>query len=279
MSVKNILSLRTWRVIGHLRKLTEKFLNNCQPEVQQFYKQQVEADFEKCLYIAEVSSGQSKTEEWLAEKAVRVTGSIYPMKTYVHNKNPNWDNKYLELYHSSPKSPDITHGNDYEDIARDAYVKETGARIAETGLLVRCEIPWLGFSPDGIELSDQRKPLKLIEIKCPKVGKTMGGDQFVEMKAIQALDVNGNMKVKHKYHGQIQLGLLLTGLEKCDFINYSSLKNNYLCTTVKFNEKFAKELGTDICKAYFKQMLPRMYANSLVSQETISEDEAVYSDN
>ncbi|KAK3921443.1 hypothetical protein KUF71_001223 [Frankliniella fusca] len=280
LTVKNILSLQTWLVIGHLRKLSENLLQQCEPEIQQFYKERVEASFEKCLQIAEMTAGQAKNDEWLAQREVRVTGSIcYSLKTYIHNKNPNWDNKYLELYHSNPHGPDIEHGNQYEDLARDAYVKETGSCVAETGLLVRSELPWLGFSPDGVVLSENRVPLKLLEIKCPKAGKTMSSSLFAEMNALQVLDKNGNMKVKHRYHGQVQLGLLLLGLEVCDFINYSSLKNDYLPITVKFNAKFAKELGTDICKAYFKHMLPRMYANSLISKETISEDEAVYSDN
>jgi len=101
--------------------------------------------------------------------------------------------------------------------ARGLYILKTVAESVQTGSFVHPILPWLGFSPDGIMLDENQNPAVLLEIKCLQVGKTTAASDLCEV--VSCYDrKNNNLKEKHGYYGQIQLGMLLLGLKNCDFI-------------------------------------------------------------
>lgn len=60
----------------------------------------------------------------------------------------------------------MQRGIDYEDTARDEYIKRTGHHVEQVGFAVSNELTYLGLSPDGlILLNDQY--VRGLEVKCP----------------------------------------------------------------------------------------------------------------
>lgn len=56
--------------------------------------------------------------------------------------------------------------------AREAYRNYTKNTVVEFGFCVYQSEPWLGVSPDSIVVDEnENKPVKLIEIKCPVIGR------------------------------------------------------------------------------------------------------------
>lgn len=64
----------------------------------------------------------------------------------------------------------MRYGLNTEDEARNAYKTCNNYTVFETGLIVSSKHPWLSYSPDGIVIKNGF-PTKLIEIKCPVIGK------------------------------------------------------------------------------------------------------------
>lgn len=64
----------------------------------------------------------------------------------------------------------VQHGIATENEARIAYKTRNNYTVLETGLIICKKHPWLAFSPDGIVM-ENNKPIKLLEIKCPFIGK------------------------------------------------------------------------------------------------------------
>ena len=98
---------------------------------------------------------------------------------------------------------DMERGNMDEPIARDAYSRFVGKPVEEIGFMVRDD--WghrLGYSPDGLVGDDG-----LIEIKSRRQKK--------HLSTILADEVPPeNM-------AQIQMGLLVSGRDWCDYVSYS----------------------------------------------------------
>jgi putative phage-type endonuclease len=103
------------------------------------------------------------------------------------------------------KKPDTSsdatrYGCEYEDEARDEYVKRSGEVVHEIGLATHPVLTWLAGSPDGITESG-----RLLEIKCPYKDKV-------------------DQTIKPVYLVQIQLLMEILNLDKCDFVKYRPAK-------------------------------------------------------
>ena len=100
-------------------------------------------------------------------------------------------------------SRDMELGTLNEPYARDGYAEYKGVQVDEVGFMVREYDGYkLGFSPDGL-VSDEG----LIEIKSRK--------PRIQINTILRDGVpNGNM-------AQIQMGLLVSGRQWCDYVSYS----------------------------------------------------------
>jgi len=56
----------------------------------------------------------------------------------------------------------------------------------------------------------------------------------------QTTDGAYNLKTKHAYYNQVQLGMVMLNINKCDFVVYSSFDHNYAKTVVPLDENYAK---------------------------------------
>lgn len=71
------------------------------------------------------------------------------------------------------------------------------------------------------------------------------------------------LKQKHKYYGQVQLGMAILGLSCTKLILYSSFKKNYLSINVDFNKNFTVSLIKKITDNYFQNMLHFFCVNKI----------------
>jgi putative phage-type endonuclease len=92
-------------------------------------------------------------------------------------------------------------GTDTEPQARMAYEFMTGETVDETGFVLHPSIQGFGASPDGLVGSDG-----LIEIKCPN--------------SATHIDTLLSEKVPAKYITQMQVQMMCTGREWCDFVSF-----------------------------------------------------------
>lgn len=160
------------------------------------------------------------------------------MYTYTRNKNPNWPKKIDNLLFSTFKGNEYTaYGLKHEDEARKKYSEMSSVKIVKTGLIVHPEYPYLGFSPDGLIVTNNDK-LRLLEIKCPVEGVTKTAVELAGHLDYVTIDdeFKYGLKSNHKYYGQIQLGLFF----------YWGLKHVILLFTVHMTVAFLRLLSPKI---------------------------------
>ena len=104
--------------------------------------------------------------------------------------------------------PAVTHGNDFEPVARAHYAKTEGVEVHEFGLKIHDRLPWLGATPDGVAVVEDKKDananarLVVLEIKCPYTRPVLP-------------------KTRAKEHfPQIQVLMQVFGAEACHFVQY-----------------------------------------------------------
>lgn len=150
-------------------------LNNAvqSPLMMELYSFEVSFKYDCCeqLYIKLFQNNEEpivlsiqQSKAWYDQRKFRVTGSrVYGLYTYSGN---DWENKSIKYFY--PKNftnKFIKHGIKYEAEARDVFKEKTGFMVTECGLIISHSNPWLGYSPDGI-IMDEDKPVALLEIKC-----------------------------------------------------------------------------------------------------------------
>lgn len=163
------------------------------------------------------------TDEWFelrrqypltASKAQAIGNAGKGLETLV------WDilaDKYsfAEKEHMSNTHTD--RGNELESNARAIYEMQTGNRVDEVGFITNSKISKVGgASPDGMIGTDG-----LIEIKC-----------FDDTKHFKA--TIAGLIPESQYQWQMQMQMLFTGREWCDFVIYNpNFKKTLLTTRIK----------------------------------------------
>lgn len=202
---------------------------------QDFYKKYVALDLEKAINVC-LRTQHQNNDSWMWERRVRITCSkAYQLYTYVSNKNPEWHNKIRKFVLDSFKGNSNTrHGNLMEKNAIQAYTRQLDYEVTRMGLLINPSISWLGFSPDGIVLNSH-----IVEVKCPKEGRTNTASAVVTKLKYLEEDGKGNfvLKKKHQYYCQVQLGMFISNLHICHLVIYSSFDDSCYVIGINFEEE------------------------------------------
>ncbi|KAK5648203.1 hypothetical protein RI129_003095 [Pyrocoelia pectoralis] len=166
-------------------------------------------------------SSMASRNTWYTERRYRITGSrIYDIFTY---KGMDWVSKSDRYF--NPKSftnKFVEHGLEHEPTAKQCLKEDLKCNLIEVGLaVVSHSNPWLGYSPDGIVV--QSGDNVLLEVKCPFLGASKSIDEV--LPTLSYLVKQGKqyfLRKKHKYYGQIQLGMSMLNLELCYFMIFCS---------------------------------------------------------
>lgn len=143
---------------------------------------------------------------WKTVKQFRITGSrCYSLYTY--NKTPKteqkWALKASRYFWPKPfTNKYVKHGIEFKNFARQLYSKNTNTKIHECGFITHSISPWLGYSPDGVILDVDNKPIKLIEINCPYKGSFLNLSDMLDSLSYILKELNGklNLKQNHSYY-------------------------------------------------------------------------------
>ncbi|KAH6928301.1 hypothetical protein HPB50_014110 [Hyalomma asiaticum] len=121
---------------------------------------------------------------------------------------------------------DSSYGIMNEPVALEEYEATHQAKVSRLGLVISPEVPWLGYSPDGI--SRQRNMKILLEVKCPVLGKNHSIVNLVKEKKLPYIVLDGEkyvLKPAHKYYSQVQLGMLVLNMDICHFVVFSKVSS------------------------------------------------------
>jgi predicted phage-related endonuclease len=105
--------------------------------------------------------------------------------------------KYATTPEESWSNADMERGKEYEAMARIAYEIERGVLVEQVGF-----VEYTGASPDGMVNDDG-----LVEIKCH------GNTKFFQFSI--------EKKIESKYLWQMQMQMLVTGRQWCDYVAFS----------------------------------------------------------
>ncbi|XP_067138743.1 uncharacterized protein [Centruroides vittatus] len=201
---------------------------------------------------------EQNNDLWKKERSIRVTGSVcYELYTYGRRKNADWEKKLTNIFRSKFKGNENTeYGKKWEKTALTLYGTLYGCDVKQFGLIISPLLTCFAFSPDGIVFNDE-KPIKLLEVKCPKIGAEKSAEEMVQFLKYIVHDGHGNYSLKknHKYYGQVQLGLAILNLNSCDFVIFSSkdqtLKTLEVLADYSFIYKLTEKLLNDFTKIIF----------------------------
>lgn len=63
------------------------------------------------------------------------------------------------------------------------------------------------------------------------------------------------MNKKHKYYGQVQLGLFMLDLQEAVFLVYAPYDKSMLTIVEKYDDKFVAKMLVAVKKVYFEKMI------------------------
>ncbi|KAJ8666776.1 hypothetical protein QAD02_008438 [Eretmocerus hayati] len=154
-----------------------------------------------------------------------------------------------------------------EPRARDCYFKMIKQDVVLAGLMVNPNIPWLGFSPDGLVPNLKR----IVEIKCPYKFKDLPVNEMIKkLSFIDTTGENYSLKEKHKYHCQVQLGMFIANVPRCDFVVYSAADNNCIIIPVYLDKTLVvDDYIPKLRQVFFKYMLTYL-SHSAVTPSSVN---------
>lgn len=181
---------------------------------------------------------QQKTPEWFAlrvkhpltaSEAQAIANQGKGLETLV------WE-KMTERFSIADKerysNKDLERGVELEPLAREMYELETGNKIEEVGFVINEKVSNVGgASPDGIIVAQNG----LLEIKC--------FDDKKHFQMIMDLKEKGDFKIESQYEWQMQMQMLFTETDWCDFVAYNpNFKESLLIKRVYIDKEKQEEI-------------------------------------
>lgn len=199
-----------------------------------------------------VENFEQKTDEWLAARQYRITGSRVG-SIMSHNFFQKRSDLLKDMLWGGFKGNEATEwGSTHEDVACRKYIeflqkklKTKNVTIAHTGLRVMKSNPIFGVSPDGI-VSVDGKPFLLLEIKCPFSQRNKR--------------LSPNRYIYSSYFDQINLVMYVFGetipdFKQCDFFTWTPAESKLerLWYAKDYTEK---EMAPECEEWYYRRALP-----------------------
>jgi putative phage-type endonuclease len=190
---------------------------------------------------------EQRTEEWFNARLGNVTASrvadiMAKTKTGASASRANYmaqliTERLTQTVTEGFSSSAMQWGTETEPQARMAYELLTGSVVAETGFVPHPTIQGFGASPDGLVGA-----LGLIEIKCPN--------------SATHIETLLKEKVPSKYVTQMQVQMMCTEREWCDFVSFDPRlpgDMNFWSERVWADQKMQAEIESEV-KAFIEEM-------------------------
>ena len=214
---------------------------------------------------------QSSSEEWFTQKFRRLTASNCQLgckigklvstdapeaavRAYNFIKSNVW-----KLDGTDFQSFWMKYGLASEHKAINKYKEQTNAEVYQTGLWVNPKFTFLGCSPDGLVGDDG-----LVEIKSLKLFKNNTIEEITSGKVTaksQCFTVeNGKcvLRQTHAYYYQVQMQLLITERDFCDFILYAE-EDEVSIERIYRNEPVIAEILSSLTTLWHRVLAPEIF--------------------
>jgi len=177
--------------------------------------------------VEKETRSQSSSKLWYTYRAGRVTASRMKAVCHTNVANPSQSLIksicYPEAYNFFSKQTEW--GCKHEKKARDLYYKLTAQyhcnlQIADSGLVINTNWPFIGASPDGIVSCDCHGK-GVVEIKCPychKGSSVVAAAQEDPKFCLKEIDGRLCLDTTHSYYYQVQTQLFVCNVEYSDFV-------------------------------------------------------------
>ena len=189
---------------------------------------------------------QACSETWHQSRWCRITSSVCKTVTLMGEKLVNYNlskSQYFNWMKNKFWFPqmidtfDMQYGISEEPVAVSKYEKVNRCVVKRSGIWINIKYLHLGASPDGLIYDNNNKLSGIIEIKCLKILRKRTVDELVkcvengELKDVMkhqcfvVTDGTLILRKTHAYYFQVQLQLLITEAEFCDFVLHSGIGN------------------------------------------------------
>ena len=232
---------------------------------------------------------QSKTPLWFKYRAGRVTASRMKAVCHTDVTNPAQSLVKTICYPDafSFTSKQTSWGCRHEKQARERYEKtvkskHTNLHVAECGLFINPQWPYIGASPDGIIYCDCC-PKGVLEIKCPYCHRDESISAAVAKdKNFCLIEVNGQISLDHDhaYYYQVQTQIFVCDVDYCDFCvcTFSGNEESTIhIERISRNNAFWKNECVPRAEAFFRtcllpELLGSWYTRPLTTPNEITID-------
>ena len=228
---------------------------------QNKYEQHVKnATWKQYNNLTKITNEQSVSNKWMLYRAGRITSSNCKKAFTMDLKHPasSTVKSIMQYNNVNITTQGMKYGKESEPKAfkqfhEDMEVKHTNFTVENTGLHVNEKFPYIGASPDGLTNCDCHGK-GVLEIKCPFTFKK-GLSGYKDSKTCP-ITSDEKFKENHEYYFQVQLQMLVTERDHCDFFVWS--KNDWIMVHVVKNENFCEALKVKLKKVFMEVILPEL---------------------
>ena len=169
----------------------------------------------------------------------------------------------------------MKYGIENESKAIAIYSSQTGNKVVSSNLWINAKHLHLGVSPDGLILDNSTINVKgIIEVNCLKIFRGRSIEQIIQQKhpelSRQCFKVVNNkilLKTSHSYYCRMQLQLLVTEAEYCDFVLYSDIGKIYIQRM--FKDKDLQYRIIEATKIFWRRVLIPEYFLMRIPRELL----------
>lgn len=225
------------------------------------------------IFQKTLSQSTSNLKFWFSQRAGRITASNF-YKVCHMKETTNSKNTVKLLTNYCPLSEDSTPhqfswGHEEEVVAIKEYIKKhrtkhRGLEVFQSGLIVDKQYPYMGASPDRIQVC-KCCAKTLLEVKSIFSERNLQP----HVAAAHCLGiVAGKYYVKKEtsWSYQIQGQLALARLEQCNLIMYT-LKG-ILVVPVKFDKELWDKMVGKLSKFFLEHMVPEILSGKILEEVT-----------
>lgn len=201
-----------------------------------------------------------RTPEWFANRLGKFTASrIHDLLGKGRKKDEVFSKTALSYIYEVIAEKETGRSDSYSNVAMDygieieplaiqRYETTTNTTVKEAGFVqfipYQDVLPtfeeltgWLGGSPDGIIQDENGNNIKIIEVKCPFSSK-------YHIESLIKKDIPETYYFK--YYAQMQLNMLVTNTQSCDFVSFDPRVKNkdkqIVIVNIKRNEEYIKTI-------------------------------------
>ena len=151
----------------------------------------------------------------------------------------------------------VLHGRKQEKKALAKLEEKCGLTIAQCGLMIHTDMPYLAATPDGI--TDN----VVVEVKCPYKGRKK--KIIKSAKYFPFLDTDEDnkliLKKNHNYYAQVQGQLLIAKKEVCIFVIYTL--EDFVRIDVGLDHEYCERKLVPALRNFYRKHYRSFVANKL----------------